>query len=33
VTDLERLKELEPYAEDPEFRAAFREAKAPTRPA
>ncbi|MDO5533139.1 MAG: glycogen/starch/alpha-glucan phosphorylase [Propionibacteriaceae bacterium] len=28
VTDLERLKELEPYAEDPDFRAAFSEAKA-----
>ncbi len=27
VTDLERLEELEPYAEDEEFRAAFREAK------
>ncbi|MFZ0529366.1 MAG: glycogen/starch/alpha-glucan phosphorylase [Propionicimonas sp.] len=28
VTNLERLQELEPYAEDPEFRAAFRDAKA-----
>jgi glycogen phosphorylase len=28
VTDLERLRELEPYAEQPEFRAAFREVKA-----
>ncbi|MFP5417463.1 MAG: glycogen/starch/alpha-glucan phosphorylase [Actinomycetes bacterium] len=28
VTDLERLKELEPYAEDEDFRASFREAKA-----
>ena len=28
VTDLERLKELEPYADDPEFRARFREIKA-----
>jgi len=28
VTDLERLQELEPYAEDEEFRAAFRDAKA-----
>ncbi|GAB2495694.1 glycogen/starch/alpha-glucan phosphorylase [Luteococcus sediminum] len=27
VTDLERLRELEPYAEDPEFRAAFRQVK------
>ncbi|HVK45028.1 MAG TPA: glycogen/starch/alpha-glucan phosphorylase [Micropruina sp.] len=27
VTDLERLQELEPYAEDPDFRATFREAK------
>jgi len=27
VTDLERLRELEPYAEEPEFRAAFREVK------
>lgn len=28
VTDLERLKELEPYADDPEFQVKFREAKA-----
>jgi len=28
VTDLERLRELEPFAEEPEFRAAFREVKA-----
>ena len=28
VTDLERLKELEPYAEDPEFKARFAEVKA-----
>ncbi|MDF1489293.1 glycogen/starch/alpha-glucan phosphorylase [Tessaracoccus caeni] len=28
VTDLERLKELEPYADDPEFRAKFAEVKA-----
>lgn len=28
VNDLERLRELEPYAEDDEFRARFREAKA-----
>ncbi len=28
VTDLERLKELEPYADDPEFRARFAEIKA-----
>ena len=28
VTDLERLKELEPFAEDPEFRERFAEAKA-----
>jgi len=28
VTDLERLRELEAYAEDPEFRASFREVKA-----
>ncbi len=28
VTDLDRLRELEPYAEDPEFRASFREVKA-----
>ena len=28
VTDLDRLRELEPYAEDASFRAAFREAKA-----
>ncbi len=28
VTDLERLKELEPYADDPDFRAQFRAAKA-----
>ena len=28
ITDLERLQELEPYAEDAEFRAAFRKAKA-----
>jgi len=28
LTDLERLQELEPNAEDPEFRAAFREIKA-----
>ncbi len=28
VNDLERLRELEPYAEDPEFRQRFREAKA-----
>ena len=27
VTDLERLKELEPFAEDPEFRERFAEAK------
>ncbi len=27
VTDLDRLRELEPYAEDPEFRAAFRDVK------
>jgi glycogen phosphorylase len=27
VTDLERLAELEPYAEDEDFRSAFREAK------
>ncbi|RXW31480.1 glycogen/starch/alpha-glucan phosphorylase [Propioniciclava flava] len=27
VTQLERLKELEPYADDADFRAAFREAK------
>jgi len=27
-TDLDRLRELEPYAEDPEFRAQFRKAKA-----
>jgi starch phosphorylase len=27
VTDLDRLEELEPYAEDEEFRAAFRDAK------
>jgi len=27
VTNLERLQELEPYAEDEEFRSAFREAK------
>ena len=28
VTDLERLKELEPYADDPEFQERFREVKA-----
>ena len=28
VTDLERLRELEPYADDPAFRAEFRRAKA-----
>ena len=28
ITDLERLKELEPYAEDTDFRAGFREVKA-----
>ena len=28
VTDLERLKELEPFAEDDEFKAKFREVKA-----
>ena len=28
VTDLERLRELEPYAEDEDFRAAFRAVKA-----
>ncbi|WP_342372423.1 glycogen/starch/alpha-glucan phosphorylase [Propioniciclava soli] len=28
VTDLERLRELEPYADDPEFREQFRAAKA-----
>ena len=28
VTDTERLRELEPYAEEPEFRAAFRDVKA-----
>ncbi|MDN5570095.1 MAG: glycogen/starch/alpha-glucan phosphorylase [Propionibacteriaceae bacterium] len=28
VTDLERLKELEPYAEDEDFREQFRQAKA-----
>lgn len=28
ITDLERLRELESYAEDPEFRARFREVKA-----
>ncbi|WP_235950413.1 glycogen/starch/alpha-glucan phosphorylase [Phycicoccus flavus] len=28
VTDLDRLRELEPHAEDPEFRAAFRQVKA-----
>ncbi|MCH8626560.1 glycogen/starch/alpha-glucan phosphorylase [Arsenicicoccus piscis] len=28
LNDLERLRELEPYAEDPEFRASFREVKA-----
>ncbi|AQP49437.1 glycogen phosphorylase [Tessaracoccus aquimaris] len=28
VTDLERLKELEPYADVPEFKVAFREVKA-----
>ncbi len=28
VTDLERLKELEPYADVPEFKKAFREVKA-----
>ncbi|AQX15534.1 glycogen phosphorylase [Tessaracoccus lapidicaptus] len=28
VTDLERLKELEPYADDPEFQARFSEIKA-----
>ncbi|AQP50376.1 glycogen/starch/alpha-glucan phosphorylase [Tessaracoccus flavescens] len=28
VTDLERLKELEPYADDPEFKEKFREVKA-----
>ncbi len=28
VTDLERLRELETYAEDPDFRAAFAEVKA-----
>ena len=28
VTDLERLRELEAYAEDPDFRASFREVKA-----
>jgi len=28
VTDLDRLAELEPYAEDPEFRARFRQVKA-----
>ncbi|MFV0429318.1 MAG: glycogen/starch/alpha-glucan phosphorylase [Arachnia sp.] len=28
VTDLERLQELEPYAEDQDFRAQFRDAKA-----
>ena len=27
VNDLDRLRELEPYAEDPEFRAAFRDVK------
>ena len=27
VCDLERLRELEPYADDPEFRARFREVK------
>ncbi len=27
VTDLERLQELEPYAEDPDFLASFRDAK------
>ncbi|MDR1790175.1 MAG: glycogen/starch/alpha-glucan phosphorylase [Propionibacteriaceae bacterium] len=27
LTDLERLQELEPYAEDPEFRSAFRKVK------
>ena len=27
VTDLERLQELEPYAEDEDFRSAFRDAK------
>ena len=27
VTDLERLRELEPYAEDAEFRSAFRDVK------
>jgi starch phosphorylase len=27
LTDLERLQELEPYAEDPQFRAAFRKIK------
>jgi len=28
VTDLDRLRELEPFADDPEFRAAFAEVKA-----
>ncbi|MDL5349971.1 glycogen/starch/alpha-glucan phosphorylase [Microbacterium sp. zg-YB36] len=28
VTDLERLRELEPFAEDPEFRSAFAQVKA-----
>ena len=28
ITDLERLRELEAYAEDPDFRASFREVKA-----
>ncbi|NLE98108.1 MAG: glycogen/starch/alpha-glucan phosphorylase [Propionibacterium sp.] len=28
VTDLERLRELEPYADDPDFQARFREVKA-----
>lgn len=28
ITDLERLRELEPYAEDPDFRAQFRAVKA-----
>ena len=28
ITDLERLRELEPFAEDPAFRSAFREVKA-----
>lgn len=28
LTDLERLRELEAYAEDPDFRASFREVKA-----